>query len=218
MSIFSYEGKASHVLMRIAESCYLNLLWFVCSLPIVTIGASTTALYYVTLKMAANEEGDIGQQFFRALRANFKQATQVWLILLAFGIVLGLDIYVLWHLRSATTGPMAIFWTILLAINFAIVIAYVVELFFVFPLIARVENDNFSMIKNALLIGTHYLNCTLVVFAIHFAMFFVAVRIFTPILILGEGLVALGSSFMIAPVLRLVTTKPGDDEAEDAAA
>ena len=38
------------VLTKLTYSAYLNILWLVCSLPIVTIGASTTALFYVTLQ------------------------------------------------------------------------------------------------------------------------------------------------------------------------
>ena len=41
MKFFSYESKFSQILLKLCWSCYLNLLWFVCSLPIVTIGAST---------------------------------------------------------------------------------------------------------------------------------------------------------------------------------
>ncbi|MBQ1840251.1 MAG: DUF624 domain-containing protein, partial [Atopobiaceae bacterium] len=52
MAIFSPESKFSKIMMRLAWGCYLNLLWIVCSLPIITVGASTTALYYVTLKIA----------------------------------------------------------------------------------------------------------------------------------------------------------------------
>ncbi len=207
-SIFSYDSKVGRIFMRIAEAFYLNLLWLVCSFPIFTMGAATCALYSVTIKMAENREGDIRQQFFRAFRDNFKQATQVWLVLLGIGAFLAADVYVLQRLRAASTGAPAIFWTIVLAIVIAAIIAYVVELLFVFPLIATVENDNISMMKNALLIGTHYLNCTIMVFGLHFLMMVIAVRFFTPILILGEGLVALGSSYLFAPVMRAVTTKP----------
>ena len=91
MAIFSPESKFSKIMMRLAWGCYLNLLWIVCSLPIITVGASTTALYYVTLKIAEDREGDITQQFFRAFRSNFKQATQLWLMLLLLGVVLGVD-------------------------------------------------------------------------------------------------------------------------------
>lgn len=213
--IFSYESKFSQVAMRIAYGCYLNLLWLICSLPIVTIGASTTALYSVAMKIAEDREGDLTQQFFQAFRANSKQATIIWLILFAIGAFLGTDIYVLLHLRSATSGTMAVFWTIILAMVFAACVAYTIELIFVFPLVARVENTTKAMMVNALLIGTHYLNCTLVVFAIHFVMAVIAIRFFTPILILGEGLCAVLGSYLLSPVIRACAYDPEREEEND---
>ena len=215
MTIFSYESKFSQVLMRIAWGCYLNLLWAVCSLPIVTAGASTTALYYVALKIAEEREGSLTQQFFRAFRQNFKQATVIWLILLGIGTFLGTDIYVLTRLRSTTTGAPAVFWTLVLALVIAACVAYTVELIFVFPLVAKVENTTPAMLKNALLIGTHYLNCTLVVFAIHFVMAVVAIRFFTPILVMGEGLCAVASSYLLSPVIRACATDPARNAGAD---
>ena len=73
----------------------LNILWLLCSVPFITIGASTTALYSVTLKMAANEEGYIIRGFWDAFKKSFKQSTLVWLILLAVGAVLGMDIVII---------------------------------------------------------------------------------------------------------------------------
>lgn len=210
MSIFSYESKVSKILFHIADSCYLNLLWFVCSIPIFTIGAATTALYDVAIRIAENREGDVGQQFFRAFKSNFRQATAIWLPLLALGIFLIADLVILVRLRAASTGAIAVFWTIILALVIASCIAYTIELMFVFPLIARVENTNRAMVVNALLIGTHYLNCTLVVFAIHFVMAVIAIRFFTPILILGEGLCAVLSAYFFSPVILVSATKPED--------
>ena len=79
MTSFSYESRLSQIALRLAYGCYLNLLWFVCSLPIITVGASTTALYAVTLKIARNEEGNITTQFFWAFVRDFRQATTLWL-------------------------------------------------------------------------------------------------------------------------------------------
>ena len=56
MPIFSYESKFSQVLLKFCSACYLNLLWILCSLPIFTMGAATTALYYGTLKIVRGEE------------------------------------------------------------------------------------------------------------------------------------------------------------------
>ena len=197
-------------MMRLAWGCYLNLLWFVCSLPIVTIGASTTALYYVTLKIAENAEGDITQQFFRSFRSNFKQATVLWIALLVVGVVLGTDIYVLRHLSASTSGALAIALTLVLALVIVACIAYAFVLAYVFPLLSRVDNTNLAMLKNSLLISIRYLSCTICTLAIHAAMAFTVVNIFTPAIALGMGVSALLSSYLLSPVLRLCTREEGD--------
>ena len=52
-------------------------------------------------------------------------------------------------------------------------------------------------LKNSFFIGTHYLFCTILVFAVHFAMFFLVVSVFTPLIIFGEGLCALLSAYLL---------------------
>lgn len=217
MSIFSYESKFSQIVFRISYACFLNLLWFVCSLPIVTLGASTAALYSVTLKIAEKREGNIRKQFFAAFKENFKQATIVWLILLALGLLIAADIYVLMRLRNSSTGAPAIAWTLLLAVAILFVVIFTIEFIWVFPLIARVENTTRAMMVNSLLIGLRYLFSTIIVFAIHFAMAVVVIRFFTPAIVFGEGLCALLSSYFISPVIRACTT-PAADDAPDGAA
>ena len=59
MKLFSYDSKFSQVLLKISYGCCLNLLWFLFSLPVITIGASTTALYYVSFKIVREEEHGI---------------------------------------------------------------------------------------------------------------------------------------------------------------
>ena len=67
------------VLTKLTYSAYLNILWLICSLPIFTIGASTTALFYCTLKMAEDRDEGLTRMFFRAFRSNFKPAG-TWLL------------------------------------------------------------------------------------------------------------------------------------------
>ena len=71
------------------------------------------------------------------------------------------------------------------------------------------------MLVNSFLIGTHYLFCTIVVFAIHFAVFFVTVRFFTPLMVIGEGLCALLSSVFLRPVIDSCSYEPDDEDEED---
>ena len=216
MKFFSYDSKFSQVLLKICYGCYLNLLWVVFSLPIITIGASTTALYYASFKIVREEEYRITSAFFRSFKENFKQATILWLILLLAGAVLGVDFYIVRHLRSISSGTPAIFWTLLLALIIAATVVYVIVLMYAFPLTASVTNTTGAMLKNSFFIGTHYLFCTIMVFAIHFAMFFVIVRFFTPLLMFGEGLCALFSAYLFSPVIAACSYDPADLPAQEA--
>ena len=49
---------------------------------------------------------------------------------------------------------------------------------------------------------------TIIVFFIHFVMMVIAIRFFTPILLLGEGLCAVLSSYLLSPVIRACATQP----------
>ena len=212
MKFFSYESKFSQLILALCQCCLLNLLWLICSLPVITIGASTTALYYVCIKIIRGEEQYVIPMFFRSFRENFRQATQLWLILLPIGVLLGVDGYVLYHLRSSSAVPMAVLWTLILAVVIAVSIVYVIVLLYVFPLLASVSNTNRAMLKNAFLIGTHYLFATILVFAVHFAMFFVVVAWFTPLIIFGEGLCALISAWLLNNILIACSGTPEDAE------
>jgi len=213
MKFFSYESKFSQLLLKLCYACYLNLLWFVCSIPIVTIGASTTALYYAALKVVRDEESHVAAAFFRSFRENFRQATVLWLVLLGVGLFLAGDGYILYHLRLTSAGTMAVIWTLILAMVIAAGVVYVIVLEYVFPLLASVSNTNKAMLKNAFLIGTHYLFATILVFAVHFAMFFVVVAWFTPLIIFGEGLCAVVSAWLMNSILIASSGTPEDREA-----
>ena len=211
MRLFSYDSKFSQIMLKLCYGCYLNLLWMVCSLPVFTAGAATAALYDVTLRIAREEEPPLTTRFFKAFLENFRQATTVWLILLGIGALLGADGYILYHLYKSTAGMVSVICTLGLALIIVAAIAYVIVLLYVFPLVASVKNTNFAMLKNALLIGIHYLFCTILVFAIHFAMFFAVVAVFTPLIVFGEGLCALLSSYLLGKVIRACSYDPAEE-------
>lgn len=201
-SLFNPEGPLMQFITKITYSAYLNILWFICCIPIFTIGASTTALFYVTLKMAKNEEGNITRAFFRSFKENFKQGTKIWLILLIAGIILGFDGYTLYHMRFTNA-----FWTILTAIFIIVVVAYAIILMYIFPLLARFQNTTWAMFKNSIMIGMRFLLCTAIMAVIYFIMAIVVIRIFTPAIIFGEGLCALLCSYFLSNILLLCQEK-----------
>lgn len=211
--LFSYESPVTQFLMKFCSACCLGLLWTICSLPVFTMGAATTALYTVTLRLVRDREGTSAvAQFLRAFRANFKQATQLWLVMLAAGAVLGLDGYILWHLRSTTTGAGAVFWTILLSLVIAAALFYAMVLVYLFPLLAYFDNGNRAMLKNAAMMGVRYLFCTISLLAIHVAFAWVVVNLFTPLLLFAQGLCALACSYLLSNVLLAVSGQGKEEE------
>ena len=215
MNFFSYDSRFSQILLKLCYSCYLNLLWLICSLPIFTIGASTTALYYTCLKIIRDTEGNITQTFFRSFKENFRQSAIIWMIMLGLGLFLTADFYIIYYLRQSANTSMAVFWTILTAVLIAVTIIYLIVLFMIFPLQASVINTTANMFKNAFLIGTHYLFAPILVFAVHFLMFFLVVSVFTPLIVFGEGFCALISSYILNNLLILVTTPKETEEEEN---
>lgn len=201
-NLLSLDGPVMQLINKIVYSVYLNILWFICCIPIVTAGASTTALFYVTLKIARNEEGNITKAFFRSFRENLKQGTLIWMILLAFGIILGIDGYVVYHMRFEN-----VFWTICAAFLIIAAAAYAIVLMYIFPLLARFDNTIGAMFKNALFMGIRFLLCTIVMAVIYFIMLLIVVRFFTPAVIFGEGLCALLCSYLLSNILRLCQEK-----------
>lgn len=87
MSILDIDGKLFNFLNKAIEAVCLSVLWLLTSIPILTAGAATAALYYAVRKGILEDYGKIYSIFWKAFRENFKQATFAWiLILLLIGI------------------------------------------------------------------------------------------------------------------------------------
>ena len=211
MSYFSYDSKFSQVLIKLSYSCWLNVLWMLCSLPVFTIGASTTALYSVTLKIADDTDSNITKQFFKSFKESFAQATRLWLIMLAAGIFLTVDLLFVYRLRASSAGTMAVLWTLVMAFIIGACVVYVIVLLNLFPLVASFVNTDMEMLKNAFLVGVRYLFATITMFLIHVVMFLAIVIVFTPLAIFGEGLCALLCSYVLRNVISLLSV-PSDQE------
>ena len=159
MSIFNMDGPVFRFLNKMADLCILNLIFLLCCLPIITIGASVTALYSVTLKMSRDQEGYIARSFFKAFKANFKQATSIWIpsLLLLFIMLADIRIY-----SSSNAGK----YHPLLIGAYLIFILIAFMLSFAFPVLAKFKNTTGNIIKNAFLMGVGSFQWTLCILVI----------------------------------------------------
>lgn len=151
---FNMDNKFFSAMSRVADLIILNILCLVCCLPIVTIGPSLTALFYVTLKMVRNEESYIAKGFFQSFRQNLKQGIIINLILLAIAGVL----YVDFRFVSASD---AVYSRIMFVFLMVALIFYLMVFLYVYPLLAKFINTVKNTFTNALLMSIRHLPFTL---------------------------------------------------------
>ena len=195
MSFFSLDSKFSQIMGRVFDLMMLNIIFLIMCIPIVTIGANFTAMYYVTLKMIKNEETYIFRTYWKSFRENFKQATAIWLILLAVLIVLILDLLLVMRMPGTITYLRFVF--LVLIFFEAMVLSYV------FPVLSRFDNTVKNTIKNSILMAIRHLPWTIMILLVNLCPLLIYVFSTTKIVsylillmfLLGFSTVALGCSW-----------------------
>ena len=136
---------------------YLDILWLVTSLPIFTIGASTTALLYSSMKLQ-KEEGYPTKNFFHSFKEKFKQATGIWMIYLGVGALLALDL-IYWNKRGAGFSNLNMPW----ALSIAACILYGISLSYVFAIQSKFVNTVRNTILYSILLPYRNLKQTILI-------------------------------------------------------
>ncbi|MBQ8821526.1 MAG: DUF624 domain-containing protein [Lachnospiraceae bacterium] len=146
MKFFSVDGPLYRFMSSLWDVLKLNILWLIFSLPIVTIGASTAAVFSVTNKMAEDTEGYVGRQFIQGFKENWKQGIPMGLLCLFCAYVVYLDFEL-----HRVTGAMA-------TLVFGIIgcVLFITAFIYSFALLARYENTVINTIKNSIQITVKF--------------------------------------------------------------
>jgi uncharacterized membrane protein YesL len=187
---------------RVGDLALVNILFLLCSIPVVTIGASASALYTVAFQMVHGEEKQLARTFFSAFRRNFGQATLLTVLFLLLGAGLFLDLRVM----QANPGAFPLmFWvgSGLLALAAAITLP------FAFALQARFDNSIWKTLKNAFVLAvTHPLTALI---AAALTLLPLALLLFAPYYLLlssifwflfGFSLAAVANGWLFTRILK----------------
>ncbi|CEI74089.1 YesL family protein [Romboutsia hominis] len=155
-NLFRYDGKFWETLDNITDIVVLNFLFIVFSIPVITIGASLTATYSVTLKKVKNEDVNVTKEFIKRFKENFKISTVVWILMIVVGSVLLLDFHISNLISDKTLGIM------LKLISTIVGIIYLFNFTYVFPIISKFNNTIKNTIVNSILISIHNLPYTII--------------------------------------------------------
>jgi len=187
MKLFSIDSPLYKFFSRLWDIIQLNFLWLICSLPIVTFGASTAAAFSVTLKMIDDAEGYVAPAFFKAFHANLKKGIPIGLIFLVCGY--GLYLYTQVYLIVED------YRIILLILGIIAALVFFLTFLYAFPLLARYENGIFQTLGNSYRIATRFFLKTL--------MLVVLIALETALFMWNKILIIIG--LLIAPACIMLT-------------
>ncbi|MGL5540422.1 MAG: YesL family protein [Erysipelotrichaceae bacterium] len=165
--MFKIDGLLYRSLDRLSDFLLLNVCFIIGCLPLVTIGASLSALFSVTMKMVEFQDQKLVASFWEAYRANFKQATLLWAFVVAVGGVTCLNILLLANSDNYFISVYFVFMVVMLV--FLGIFAL-----YIFPLQARFANSTVNLMKNALMMSLVHLDKTLIMLACLFAIGFIS--------------------------------------------
>jgi len=200
-------------LSRAADLVILSFLWFICCIPVVTIGPASSALYYVVLKIVRKEDVRVTACFFKGFRENFKQGVAYSFIFVIAGVVLFMD-YILTAGMEGTTGMIC-------SVCFFVMGVWMLcTMFYTFPLQAQFYNTVRQTLINAMFLASRRFLTTIVVFALNMLpviVAFVSLRGFILILpvwvLLAPGLIAYLCSMLFVKIFDPLIQPAEQEEA-----
>lgn len=140
---FDYDSGIMQALSKLFDCICLALLWIFCCIPIFTIGAASTAYYYAYNKAVRQKRSYAWKEFFHGFKISFKQSTIVWLVVFVLYAITILDLMIL-HGMADAFG----FAKIILAFILVLLILLTMWVTYVFPYMARFDNNTKAIIKN----------------------------------------------------------------------
>lgn len=206
--VFDIDNPVFRAIGTFGNIIVLNVLWLICSLPVVTMGASTSALLYACMKLH-RKEGYVCRNFFHAFKENFRQSTILFLLFLFAGVMLGADMILGNQMRTG-------FGTFLKTAACVLAIPYFITLLYVFAVQCRFVNRVPDTIRYAFFVALRNpvdtIQLALIVILAAFAnTTVVLVNYFT--IVFGFGLTAYCCTAYYNRVFRKYMPKEEDGEA-----
>ena len=212
MNLFNEDSFLHSFFLSAGGFIGLNLLWIITSVPVVTAGASTTALYYCALKLHKDKDISIWKCYWKSFKGNFVQATAVWLGLLAAGVCVWLES------RAVATMPMPMSG-VFTYVTWGMALLLLIIALYSFPTLASFEIKTRRLIPYALCFGAKkpgYALCTAMITCLPMYFTLVDAQLFPVYLLVwlmcGFSLTAYANSWFLWRLFRPYFSKEGGRE------
>lgn len=211
MGVFDINGRFFRGLTKAGDFVLLSLMAIVFSIPIVTIGPSITAVFYVGLKLVRDEEGYVWKDFIKSWKQNLKQGIIIELIVVVLAALLILDIGICRNWVGAT-GSVPVQLLMFAVIGMLLVLAAVV--LYVFPVLARFDNTVIATLKNSLILCMHHFPQTFMMLSATYGLIYFTLQ-YWGIVFLTVPLIFYIDSFIFARILKEYMPKENNENIEE---
>ena len=197
-------SRLGSLLSSLIDLIWAGILWLFCSLPVITIGASTTALYYTIVKCVRHDRGRVVNCFFHSLRSNFRQATVIWLLCLLY-IAVGIGDAYAFSRMGVREGELLFYISRLFFLPVPLLFPWL------FAFLSRFENTVGGTLRFSVFLALRHIGITLLLAAELIALILICwlLPIFIPLL---PGPFCMLMSLHIEPVFRKMTEADGGDD------
>lgn len=144
---------------KLTDLILLNILWIICCLPVITAGAATVALYYVSITSIRCGDGYVVRRFFDGFRKNFRQITPIWIAILLCTLILAGDMF-FWYQMDTGFGKF------MFIASAAVAFLFFIWTMWIFPVFAKLDGKSKELIKNAAAFAVGHFPYTFIVLLI----------------------------------------------------
>ena len=145
-----FESKPVVYMSKFIDMILSNVIFLISCIPVFTIGAACTAMYYTCVKVIRRDRGKIWQEYKHSFITNFKTATGVWVILAVAEGALGVLTF---RLRTQGHGSLSAAVIGLAMACFLFVMAMII---YAFAVLSRFTVNAVGAVQNAAVISIHH--------------------------------------------------------------
>ena len=216
-AFFSEDSPVTKMLWSTGEIVILSLLWFFTSVPIITIGTSTSALYYAVVKSLRCKRGTAVKEYFRAWKQNLFRGCILTVFLLLCIIllyncreILGFSVQeqIAAQTITAETGESALGLYVICGLA---MIGVVILFIYAFPVLSRFDLPCMKILFIAFVMAVRYFYFTILLVLMLLALAVLALKIPAAMMFV-PGVWALIGSRMIEKGMKKFLPEPAEDE------
>ncbi len=204
--LFRLDGALLQWMTTLGHMILVSIFWIIGCLPIITIGTSTTALYYATVKSIKKGRSYVWTEFWQAYKRNFVKGSVITSIVVLLGSLFYINRNIFLETRDPGQGRMLLLFGVCLVLLAAVLV-------YLFPVMSRFQMKLSAMLGLSFVMSLKYLPFTVLLLMSTLLVAWAQIMVLPwPLIFVVPAGLCYVNSYLIEKVLKAYTPKPADSE------